>query len=89
MPDLALGFLCNENGTAIIVYKVLFCGCVVVGAAASLENVLNLSDALFFAMVVPNLIGLYVLLPVVKSELQKFQQHAAEIDAKGSSEDEG
>ena len=53
-----------------------------VGAAAGLENVINLSDALFFGMVVPNLIGLYVLLPVVKRELAAFQEHAAEVDAK-------
>ena len=55
-----------------------------IGSAASLGNILNLSDALFFAMVIPNLIGLYILLPVVKRELQKFREHAAEIDGKNS-----
>ena len=82
----ALGFLCKENPIVIGSYKVVFCGCVVVGAAAGLENVLNLSDSLFFAMVIPNLMGLYLLLPVVKRELHAFKEHAAEIDAKGSSE---
>ena len=56
----------------------------VIGSAASLGNILDLSDALFFAMVIPNLIGLYILLPVVKRELRKFKEHAAEVDTKGS-----
>ena len=53
-----------------------------------LTGCMNSADLLFGVVVVVYIIlGLYVLLPVVKSELQKFQQHAAEIDAKGSSED--
>jgi AGCS family alanine or glycine:cation symporter len=80
--EQALGFLTKENPIVNLIYKLTFCGFVVVGAAASLDNVLLLSDALFFGMVVPNLIGLYILLPVVKRELASFQKHAAEIDAK-------
>jgi Na+/alanine symporter len=33
-------------------------------------------------MVIPNVIGLFVLLPVVKRELASFLAHAREIDAK-------
>ncbi len=82
--EQALGFLTGGNRAVALGYKVLFCLCVVIGSAASLGNILNLSDALFFAMVIPNLIGLYILLPVVKRELQKFREHAAEIDGKNS-----
>ena len=82
--EQALGFLTGGNRAVALGYKVVFCLCVVIGSAASLGNILNLSDALFFAMVIPNLIGLYILLPVVKRELQKFREHAAAIDAKGS-----
>lgn len=82
--EQALGYLTNENQNVALAYKFVFCACVVIGAAASLSNVLVISDSLFFAMVVPNLIGLYVLLPVVKSELAKFRAHAEEIDAKDS-----
>jgi AGCS family alanine or glycine:cation symporter len=63
-------------------YKVVFCLCVVIGSAASLGNILDISDSLFFAMVIPNVIGLFVLLPVVKRELASFLAHAREIDAK-------
>ncbi|MFM1560775.1 MAG: amino acid carrier protein [Roseibacillus sp.] len=80
--EQALGFLTGENRMVALGYKVVFCLCVVIGSAASLGNILDISDSLFFAMVIPNVIGLFVLLPVVKRELASFLAHAKEIDAK-------
>ena len=54
------------------VYKVLFCLFVIVGAASSLGSVINFSDAMIFAMLVPNMIGLMILAPNVKKELKKY-----------------
>ena len=65
----------------VLIYKIIFCGLIVVGASASLGNVLMLSDAMVFAMVVPNLIGLYILLPVVKSEANLFMDHVRKEDS--------
>ncbi|MDT7833323.1 alanine/glycine:cation symporter family protein [Flavobacteriaceae bacterium S356] len=53
-------------------YKLIFCLFVVVGAAASLGSVIGFSDAMIFAMMVPNMIGLVILAPKVKKELSKF-----------------
>ena len=53
-------------------YKVLFCVFVVIGAAASLGSVIGFSDAMIFAMMVPNMIGLVILAPKVKEELTKY-----------------
>ncbi|MFK8061235.1 MAG: alanine/glycine:cation symporter family protein [Polaribacter sp.] len=53
-------------------YKVIFCVFVVVGAAASLGSVIGFSDAMVFAMMVPNMIGLIILAPKVKAELKKY-----------------
>jgi len=53
-------------------YKILFCFFVVVGAASTMTNVLNFSDAMIFAMMVPNMIGLFILAPRVKEELDKY-----------------
>ena len=72
----------GNNSAAILLYKLFFCGFVVVGAVASLGNVLKLSDAMLFAMVIPNLIGVYLLLPVVKKELISFRKHVDEIEGK-------
>lgn len=53
-------------------YKLLFCVFVVIGAAASLGSVIGFSDAMIFAMMVPNMIGLVLLAPKVKGELNKY-----------------
>lgn len=53
-------------------YKILFCLFVIVGAAAQLGSVIDFSDAMIFAMLVPNMIGLFILAPVAKAELKKF-----------------
>ena len=72
-------YLFGKNADhAVLGYKLFFCGCVVIGSAASLGNVLTLSDAMIFAMVAPNLIGIYVLLPRVKEELADFMKRTRE-----------
>ena len=53
-------------------YKLLFCVFVVIGAAASLGSVIGFSDAMIFAMMVPNMVGLVLLAPKVKEELNKY-----------------
>lgn len=53
-------------------YKILFCIFVIIGAAASLGSVIGFSDAMIFAMMVPNMIGLVLLAPKVKEELSRY-----------------
>ncbi len=53
-------------------YKVIFCLFVIVGAAASLGSVIGFSDAMIFAMMVPNMVGLVILAPKVRDELGKY-----------------
>jgi len=55
-----------------LIYKLLFCLFVIVGAAAQLGNVLDFSDAMIFGMMVPNMIGLLILFPHVRKELAKY-----------------
>jgi len=65
-------FLFGKSQRNEIIYKVLFCIFVVIGAASTLGNVLAFSDAMIFAMMVPNMIGLFILAPYVKEELGKY-----------------
>lgn len=65
-------YLFGRSARVMNTYKVLFCVFVVVGAAANLGSVLNFSDAMIFAMMVPNMIGLFILLPVVRRKLQEY-----------------
>jgi AGCS family alanine or glycine:cation symporter len=67
-------FLFGRSKKAEYLYKTMFCIFVVIGAAASLGAVTAFSDALVFAMLVPNMIGLYLLLPRVKQELNRYKK---------------
>jgi AGCS family alanine or glycine:cation symporter len=80
-------FLFGKNAFVALAYKLLFCVIIVAGAAASMSSAIDFSDASLFAMSVPNLIGVYVLMPVVARELRKFQKFAGHVDA-GDSLDE-
>ena len=79
--EQAVIYLFGHNHAVKLAYKLVFCALTVVGAAASLGNILNLSDALIFAMVFPNLIGMYFLLPVVKRELSSYMDHVKKVDS--------
>ncbi len=65
-------YLFGRSRQAEITYKFIFCVFVIIGAAASLGSVIGFSDAMIFAMMVPNMIGLVILAPKVKEELNKY-----------------
>jgi AGCS family alanine or glycine:cation symporter len=67
-------FLFGRSKAADFSYKILFCIFVVIGSSASLGAVVGFSDAMIFAMSVPNIIGLMLLLPKVREELKKYLQ---------------
>ena len=46
---------------------------VVVGASMGLGPVIDFSDSMIFAMALANIVGLYVLMPVVKRELKHYR----------------
>ena len=65
-------FLFGRGKVADLVYKLLFLLFVVIGAAASMGSIWKFSDAMIFAMIFPNMVGLFFLFPVVKKELIKY-----------------
>jgi len=71
-------FLFGKGKVADVVYKVLFLFFVVVGASISLGAVINFSDAMIFAMVFPNIIGLILLSPKVRTELKTYLEKIKE-----------
>jgi AGCS family alanine or glycine:cation symporter len=66
-------FLFGKGKIADTVYKLLFLFFVVVGASISLGAVIDFSDAMIFAMVFPNILGLIILAPKVGAELKRFR----------------
>ncbi|KPP85068.1 MAG: alanine or glycine:cation symporter, AGCS family [Rhodobacteraceae bacterium HLUCCA08] len=65
-------YLFGEGRTKELVFKVIFCIFVVIGASASLGPVIDFSDAAIFAMAVVNIVALYFLMPIVKRELDSY-----------------
>jgi len=65
-------YLFGEGKVKELVFKVIFCFFIIIGAAAQLGAVIDFSDAMIFAMAVVNIIGLYALMPIVKTELNSY-----------------
>ena len=65
-------YLFGEGKTTELVFKIIFCIFIVIGAAASLGPVIDFSDAAIFAMAVVNIFCLYFLMKVVRAELVSY-----------------
>ena len=67
-------YLFGEGKIKEVIFKVIFCVFIVIGAAASLGPVIDFSDAAIFSMAVVNITALYFLMKVVKAELQSYSK---------------
>ena len=67
-------YLFGKGKITDLVYKFLFLIFVVIGSSISLGAVIDFSDAMIFAMVVPNIIGVVLLSPVISRELKKYMK---------------
>jgi AGCS family alanine or glycine:cation symporter len=65
-------FLFGKGKIMDITYKIIFLLFVIIGASISLGAVIDFSDAMIFAMVFPNIIGLVLLSPKVRGELKLY-----------------
>ena len=65
-------YLFGEGKTSELIFKLIFCAFVVIGAAASLGPVIDFSDAAIFAMGVVNIFALYFLVGFVRDEMTSY-----------------
>jgi len=65
-------FLFGRSKKSDLAYKTLFLLFIVLGASVKLGSVLEFSDAMIFAMVFPNIIGVMLLAPEVRQELNRY-----------------
>ena len=65
-------YMFGEGKTTELIFKIIFCIFIVIGAAASLGPVIDFSDAAIFAMAVVNIFCLYFLMKLVKEELISY-----------------
>jgi AGCS family alanine or glycine:cation symporter len=68
----AWGYLVGDSKAAQVAYKAVFCVFVVIGSVMALDPVIGFSDAMIFAMCFPNILGLYILSPGVRDDLNSF-----------------
>ena len=66
-------FLFGRKKSTEYVYKLIFCLFTIIGSAATLNAVVDFSDAMIFAMMVPNMIGLFLLRHKVLAELKRYK----------------
>ncbi len=67
-------YMFGEGKAKELIFKVIFCLFVIVGAAAELDAVIGFSDAAIFSMALVNILALYFLMPVVRRELRSYQE---------------
>lgn len=67
-------YLFGERDIVEGLYKFIFCVFIVIGASTQLSSIILFTDAMVFAMAVPNIIGLYILAPEIKKDLKIYLQ---------------
>ena len=67
-------YIIGESSIAENIFKVFFCIFIAIGCMVNLSAVLDFSDALIFLVALPNILGLYVLAPMIKKELLNYQK---------------
>jgi AGCS family alanine or glycine:cation symporter len=65
-------YMFGEGKAQELSFKLMFCLFVVIGAAMNLGPVIDFSDAAIFAMALVNIVGLYILMPVVHAEMTSY-----------------
>ncbi len=65
-------YLFGRGQAADLTYKLLFLLFVIIGASANMSSIWAFSDAMIFAMIFPNMVGLYFLFPEVKKQLNRY-----------------
>ena len=67
-------YLFGEGKISEVIFKLIFCVFIVIGAAANLGPVIDFSDAAIFAMAVINIFALYFLMKLVRVELKSYAE---------------
>ncbi|MBK1784733.1 alanine/glycine:cation symporter family protein [Prauserella cavernicola] len=65
-------YLFGKSTLSERVYQVIFCLFTVAGCVLTLGSVLSFADAVLFLLALFNIIGLYLLMPIVKREVSDF-----------------
>ncbi|MER7052119.1 MULTISPECIES: alanine/glycine:cation symporter family protein [unclassified Streptomyces] len=79
-------YLFGRSRASEVTYKVVYTLFAIAGSLLTLQTLIDLADAFLFSLAVINIIGLYLLAPVVKRELNTFLEY---VRARKAGEDPG
>ncbi|MCF2128672.1 alanine:cation symporter family protein [Strepomyces sp. STD 3.1] len=79
-------YLFGRSRVSEITYKALYTVFAIAGSLLTLQTLIDLADAVLFSLAVINIIGLYLLAPVVKRELHTFLEYVRTRKAGGSAD---
>lgn len=65
-------YIFGEGKGKELIFSLIFCIFIVIGASVQLSAILDFADALIFVMAIPNLIGLYIFAPEIKRDLIEY-----------------
>ncbi len=68
----AWSFLFGESLVSVRTFQVIFCIVIVIGSSMNMKSVIDFTDAMMFAMAVPNLIAVYIMMPIILKELKIY-----------------
>ncbi len=68
----AASFLAGESKAVLYGFKVFYLGMVIAGCTMPLGSIVGIADGLLFIMAIPNLIGVYLLMPALRREVDSY-----------------
>ncbi|HMV71042.1 MAG TPA: alanine/glycine:cation symporter family protein, partial [Pseudomonadales bacterium] len=68
----AANYLFGETVTVDVSYKLFYLAVTIFGVTMDFSELVDFADAIYFLMAVPNIVGLYLLAPVVKREMDSY-----------------
>src|SRR5688572_16677731 len=72
--EQAWTWLFGESKPSRVVYRLFLCSVLSIAGTLPLKELVNIVDSLNFAMAIPNLIAVYLLLPELRADLRSYWQ---------------
>lgn len=72
LGEKAFTYLFGETQISVRSFQVVWLLCLVIGASSTLENIIGLTDALFFSMAITNIVAIYMMAPELKRDIKVY-----------------
>lgn len=69
----AVGYLSNGSKAADATFKIMICIILSTSAAISVSSILDFIDSMLFAMAIPNILVLYLMLPEIRRDVKAYE----------------